>query len=609
MSQLLTLFFVAMCVPFWAVQQTPSKNIQEKESNKKNVISKEQKSDSKDNALSDDGKEDKSRTLSWQQQKAIGILEGLRREATDIEDQEKKIKLQVQVADALWPYDIQASRQQFRDTFHDVDSIDSNTKKDSQREKRDLKLVKAQLRQYIIQVLSKRDPELADNLAKSVSIKKPANNEAKNDGLGGEADDPSVNLRLLLALDIAESKPDMAAGIATETLKTGISPLLIRVLRTLRQKDARIADDVYSKMLLLARNDKRFYNFDTLLLLGLYVAEDERGVRQATRQATEMYLRFAYGVVLFQIETQMAGEPGTTGKNGVENGYWILQRLIPLFEQFLPEEANTVKAVFRELSQKVSPSLRSSMPENSKASQSVDELLQMADEAPSLEEKDKIRIRATMLAARQGDFEKALFIVEKLKEYEDKKIVKSMVLDMAVDKAISSGDFDTAHVYAKEIESLEHRWRAFKELALLSLSKKDTSKAASLLLEIQKYLVDSYDTEAEKALGHFSIAEAFVKFDLLQGFDAASLAIKSLNNADFAKLPQKRSKFAPPFPTIERFNFEPVLAPLARNDFDKTLAIAQAINNKEAFVLAQIAVCRTALNAIDHSKAKSQPNN
>src|SRR5258706_10253893 len=91
------------------------------------------KKDAKKAAISTTAAEKTERILTPDQQSAISQLDHLAEIIKDFEDDAFKIKLQAQVADALWDYHESRARQLFKAVFHDIDSLhtaESNPDKD-----------------------------------------------------------------------------------------------------------------------------------------------------------------------------------------------------------------------------------------------------------------------------------------------------------------------------------------------------------------------------------------------------------------------------------------------------------------------------------------------
>src|SRR5262245_41548078 len=125
----------------------------------------------------EDNKISPDKELTSNQRQALDILNLLFNDAKEITDPQTRIKVQAQVADALWPYDAAKARQQFENTFREIDSFekpqDSSASARIATDKPASEImtaVKDQLRRYVIRVLSHRDAKFADALIRSQKV-------------------------------------------------------------------------------------------------------------------------------------------------------------------------------------------------------------------------------------------------------------------------------------------------------------------------------------------------------------------------------------------------------------------------------------------------------
>lgn len=543
---------------------------------------------------------------------AVDILRYLDKDSDNIDDPEMRIRTRVQVADALWPHDKENAIAVLKNSFQAIDEIKLSTlsSKDSTisgtasvkqlaSEEARIEKIKEKLRHYVLQVFSSRDADLADSLAKSVSKKELAS-----------------DLRLNLAANLAESDVDRAATITKDVAKSGeLNSAIIRPLIAIRRKNADLADSIFLDTLNQVGRNKAYYTQSTLQVLGLYVIEfdEEKFASQnmspnkAGRKAVEQFLRFAYQVIIYRIELQLNQQESTQNIGEISESYWMLSRLVPLFEELLPGEAALVKQELGKLSSALPNSQRLSLQgkpqEASQAAQTLQDLLSEADQPSSLEKKDMFYMRAAFLAVEQNDAEQAVFIANKIHNLEDKKTTISIVHYQAAMKAAFSKDIELAYQHAKEVSALKQRSLAFKELANLSIFKKDSALARRMLDEIEDHIYNGYDSQAEKALALLDVAEAFVKVDLSRSFEVTESMAKFLNNADFKssqgltlnESSSVKGKFRKTDVKPEHFKVEQLFLSLGLNDFTRAIAIAQGIDKKEISIPVKIAICKAIL--------------
>lgn len=580
------------------------------------------KKNEKTKANSDEGKKDKEKDISDKVnnavitaeiseriQEAIGILKNLDRDSDNIDDPEMRIKTKVQVADALWPYDKESAVDKLKSSFLSIDEITFSFQpaknlemtnvpsiKQSPREESKIEQVKERLRHYVLKIISGRDVDLADSLAKSVSAKSTA-----------------FDLRLDLAANIAGTDAERASVIARDVVKSGeLNNGIMRPLLAIRRSNPDLSDAIFLDLLNQISRNKTYHTTNTLQLLGMYVIEfeEERYAQQslnpkkAGRKAVEQYLRFAHHVLLYQIELQLNQQNGQQLNTGqINESYWMLNRLLPLYEELLPRESQVVRQELDKLSVALSDSSRVKLSSKPQSPQTVQDLLAQAEQPSSLDEKDWFYVRAAVMAVQQGDVDQALFIVHKIHNYEKKESVFSNVRYQAAMRAVFAKDNELAYSYAKDISSLVERSIVFKEMAGLAVTKKKIELAQKLLDEIEGYINNSHESQAEKAYTLMYIAEAYLKFDQARGFEIVEGLVKWLNAADFPSAKEQLAKTNATTKNkpgkidrkLEHFNVEGIFFSLGRNDFARALRLAQSLNKKEVAIPATIAVCKARL--------------
>ena len=133
--------------------------------------------------------------------------------------------------------------------------------------------------------------------------------------------------------------------------------------------------------------------------------------------------------------------------------------------------------------------------------------------------------------------------------------------------------------------------------------------ALEVLTDVQDLLTHA-PTGTEKARSELMIAGVSTRLDTIRGFEATQLAVNALNEADAALAPPTRpsdsTRMTGGIGTgstvvlggitgFDTLNFDQTLSVLARNNFDRTLSLAQEIKKKETALIAQLSVCRGVL--------------
>lgn len=558
---------------------------------------------SKEDTSKNSATNQETKALIANQQLALQRLELLLAEIKYVDNQERQVILSVKIADALWPFDEARARQLFKDAFTMIESLESPGKKGGSALTKVANTEapakpKDSLRQEVLRTISNRDSDLADALAQSI-VKTQTADVTKEVATKAQPSGRVTDLRLNLAMAIAETNPEKAATILNDTLQSGIQYGTIGVLLRIRQKNAEIADNLFTKIVAISDGNPTYYSYETLKMLGLYIADHSHQAlqpKQVNQVVATQLLRFAYKVISYQIEAQLSGKGSPETGNEIAASYVVLQQLSPLFEKFLPEESIAVKARLKELSLLIPSRLKdSTITAASKDPDSVKELLALADVTQDFDKKDSLLMRAAILAARQGNIDEGLTIAERQNNYEERKFTKSLICSLGVTEAIAAKDLEKAYKYARNISDLQNLSDAFVKMANLALTKKESEQAKELINEAAMTINKSDESASEKAWCLLRITETALKLDLELATQLAVAAVSQINAADWGKTSsRKESRYKAPV-TLERFQFDPIFTPLARTNFERTLEIASGVEKKDLAILAQLSACRAYL--------------
>lgn len=596
--------------------------------------------------------------LTPAQERALGLLDQLFEGTRGFDDGDLKITVQGQIADALWQYDEPRARRQFEDAFRSISSVklveqQGNTSSststleiDTLSDER-----KLELRSEILKLISRRDLGLAERLAKSVADAPNHINDATSNinpdqwrTLDSESQSEQAELYLEMAMSIAATDPQRAVQLTKTSLNSGIkSALLLDVLQAIRREKPALADGLFSYALSVAGRDTANLS-SNISLLTQYVFPDygagsisasfgsdhDPGTTGQTRPAlTRQFLNFVYQAMMRQptavpspstvtfesLETGTFGRPFNTQ---ITLDFLILQQMLSFFDQFMPAKSGMIRARLDEIIYSVPPDAGRDLLTNFNHPASLRELLSQAERAETPLEKDSLYMQAAMLASRAGDTDQALLIAEKISaERIGTYDIKSSVRYEGAMAALKKKDVETAYRYSKELPDLQQRALVFGQIVRILFAKKDTVRAMEVLSDAEKS-IGKADEGPEKARALLIIAGAAARLDPMRGFEVMRTAVKAINHASF--VPQWQNDLTTTTGGSSRMtgitfglntlNFDQVFPLLARADFDGALLLAQAIEKKEASVLAQLSVCRGALNKLrapqDKEKEKSK---
>lgn len=171
----------------------------------------------------------------------VGVLRSTAESSKDWKDRIAASKVQALVADLTWPFDSITARAYLIQAWETTGNIEAEQEKPQGPR---TVTAKTNARQEVIMIARKREPELAKQWLERLA-------KEAEDGRGklprGAFDDRSERATVLLqmAMNTVESDPATAAGLATESLRDGISFGLQNVLLALQEKSFDLSKSVF----------------------------------------------------------------------------------------------------------------------------------------------------------------------------------------------------------------------------------------------------------------------------------------------------------------------------------------------------------------------------
>jgi hypothetical protein len=410
---------------------------------------------------------------------------------------------------------------------------------------------------------------------------------------------------------------------ADPALKYTTSPGII-FLAALRQKNAEAADKRYASLLAQAATDPSI-DATTVSLLSSYIFTPSLPVTATRRgrvsnQWTEMPpppdlasdLRAAFFRVAAQIllrplspldqDRTSAGRAGT---------YFTITRLLPLFEQYAPDQVSLLRIQLATLASDAPESFRTGedsmlnlgLTPKSLARDEVQGALDQLAQASSTVERDRLYVSAARAAAMKKDPRSREF-ADKVEDDDLRKRTRAFVDFVILGSLIENKDVEAALRIANAgYLSHIHRVWAYTEIAF-QLRKDDLAGAMQLLNEAtaEADRIDNSDPEHVKAL--VGIASRYFEIDRTRAWETIADAVKAANNVpDFtgedgkiiARL-QTSNMVSMMKTAAPAFNLSNVFGLLAKNDLDRAISMAKSLRGEAPRAVATIAIGRSILD-------------
>jgi hypothetical protein len=546
------------------------------------------------------------------------LLIDLADQARASDDPAFAVRAQAEAASLLWPRDPERAREIYRRAFALLlpnATTKSSERNESARQSSRSRMTaddKQHLRAELLNQIVSRDPELADDLARTLAdAALAAKEKCAPDSLGGtcnenrraaalspasltapitQADIEQRDLLISVALQVVEREPQRAMSLGQLSLASGISENFFRLLMLMRAVDPALADLLFSSA--LARLEQTpTAQLAEIHALGAYlVAVAHSPARQIVSKAeVAKFINFA----LYQISqrTNAIALPQALQPDQAALVYFLKRQLADLTTQYLPERRSEwlqrLNAIRDDGSHEPAFDLTAA-PTKAEARDAADEI-----------ERDRLYARAALAALSRTAPIEAQTIATKITDVE----TRDRVLAQIAQHYIWGKHFEEAATVARCISDEATRIESLVTASNAALAAKDRQSASELLNEAANYT--ARETAVARARALFKIASSFSAFDPQRGFEVAQTAIKAANEiltTAETRAPDESSSAAkntaPPQPD-EAFgaDSERTLTQLARIDFIRALWLAQQFSRKETAVVAQLAVCRGGLES------------
>jgi hypothetical protein len=572
---------------------------------------------------------------------AVSLALALAEDARSFRDPTLAARVQARTADALWEADNDRARGLFRRAWETADAADrENLRREEEERRREVKANGAyayinapNLRAEVLRLAAKRDRALGEEFLGKLDEAKKQDEEATSiaDENARKSSDPSqssqaITQRLQLAQGLlAEDQIERALQFADPVLRS-VTREGLSFLSTLRQKDAKAADERYTRLLVLALQDPSA-DANTVSLLGsyiftpyLFVTVDAKGGVNSSRSNREdapadiqPALRTAFLNTAAQILLRPLPQPeqdtSTSGRTGL---YFIIARLLPLFDQYMPERSPNLRAQMAALTQNTSEDVRSGrsqwlkeglVPEAEAPEDTVKDSLERAEREQNPLRRNQAYAQAALAAAGKGDM-RARDYADKIDDTEMRKAARAYVDYELVTGALNRKAALEAVRLARtgELTRIQRVW-AYTEGARF-LVKTDAARAAEILEDAIAEAERIGASDPDHARARVSIATVMFEVNHQRGWEMMSEAIKASNSADGftgadgrvnASFITKGSASISDS-SVDSFDLEGIFNSLARDDFERAVELTKLFNTEAPRAAATLAIVHTVLN-------------
>ena len=476
---------------------------------------------------------------------AMSLMQSLAIEARSYRDEPLRARVQARIADVIWNRDQEAARALFRRAWEVAEAVDqAQTNQPQRRSPTGRTPLRTNLRREILQLVSRRDHKLGEEFIAKLT---PADPNQSTSNPETSAAESAERLRLANQF-LADGNVERALQFADPALQR-ISERSILFLVELREKNALAANQRFASLLSIAGADPHS-DANTVSLLtsfsftpSVFLVVSPTGIPssnnyQPRRQPDlapllrRQFFEVAAGILLRplpQIDGSSAGRQGTQ---------LIITRLMPLFDQFAPDLAATLKAQLTAIRNEAPsayavPALELNPGMNGDGYDVDGELKEALDRAQGADERDRAYALAALNAANRVD-PRARDFADKIEDSDTRKGIIRFVDYFFIRTLIRRKQANEAATLIRRSD-LTHTWRAhyLTQVATLIL-KEDRVRAVELF---DQALTETRRIDAgtpERAYSLTALLRQFATIDRARTWELLSETIKAANGvSDF----------------------------------------------------------------------------
>lgn len=492
---------------------------------------------------------------------ALSLINSLADDAKKYDDRVAGVRVQAKAADLLWETDTERARTIFRRAWLLAEEVEEAEQKLVEEKKRKFLSGESQngfiplppnLRGEILQIVAQRDKQLSEELLAALKkkIEEKAESQKDNDFDPTEPDLATAR-RLELALYLLENgETEKALSIADASLQKATTQGIVFLI-ALRNKLPAAADARYSSLLAKSVVDPTS-DATSVSLLSSYVftptvivTTTQNGTLSrkldyaANAPAIPEKLKYDFLRVAARILLRPLSPLEQDRTSARQDGlFFTITRLLPLFEQYLPETVPLLQTQINLITQNVSNETRAQTDFFAKAGFSsedtkepqLDDILQEIDSSRSKGQTDNLYAHAARLAAEKNDV-RARDWAEKISDSNLRDKVLAFVDFILIRRLIEKRDADKALTLLKKakLPQLQRIW-FMTEIAKL-FGKKREIEARYLLEEAVAEVRKAGRDETWKANALSAITNLYLTFDEWRSWQLTPEVVEAANTA------------------------------------------------------------------------------
>jgi hypothetical protein len=563
---------------------------------------------------------------------AVSLLNALADDARSFRDQALRARVEARAGDALWETDPDKARTLFRRAWEEAETADAESAKKQAEDMQGRRSVGGpivisrprDIRSEVLRIVAKRDRDLGEEFLKKLS---DADEVAKNDdrrNMDSSESSIAASKRLQLAKRLLDDgETERALQFAAPVLDT-VSRDTITFLSLLREKTAPAADQIFLSLLTRTESNPSAdantvsglssYAFTPFFYL-VFSPDGGASMSQERRDTAAPDLPPAIRATFFRVASEVLLRPlpppdqdsTTSGRAG---RFLVIKRLLPLFEQYAPEQAQILKTQVTALTGDVPENLRTG--ENRALTRGItpddasrnplDRMQERLDHARTAEERDAIYADYAVTLAGKGD-PRTHDLIDKISDSELRKNVLAYVDFQLAQQAINKKDATEAARLAKygELNSTQRVWIYSRAAKLLM--KDNRSQALDLLDDAAAEARRISGGNADRARALVAVATVLYQADRVRAWEMLTEALKAANategftgeDSSVSAMLRSSQMVMVTNASAEEFDLAGIFGVLAKENLNRSIELAKSFSAESPRAVATLAIARAML--------------
>lgn len=569
---------------------------------------------------------------------ALQTLLYLKNTASEIEDAQDRVRVFIEVADALWIADQQQSREVFQRAFDNAVAYENGL------DEKQRKSFGMALRRRVVARIARRDAAFANRLL-NASVPKEAERPATPDDafakLYGQ-DSARGDVLVRAAAEMLATDKEAAVQLGRLAAAEGFTQGLRRFLVVLRAKDRAAADFIFEIAFQSAAGrspkelvealflwDYAFQRGDIYLGPVAWLNESGGQAQPVSFEIKQRALSFAIEAVLenaqqFDMASATDEERPLVRERNVLI-YSLASQIMPDVERYAPGQSQLLQTQLSRIEQDLRdqghtpPAPPEPLPTTESASEDVEKMLNIASRVTNQKVRDGVYARAALTLYMHHEYERALEIANKIDDHALELMLTEPIKFDRAGELLAAKNPDAALTVARTLDKPEVQISVLARIGRAFFDVKKPARATEVLGEAE-VLAAKTEPSQDLASALLAIAQSYMAQDRAKAADITASAIRAANASGAGEPWELLLAGTGPDGRLSAQNLNwasgrggivtsvsvtypksagllDVISKLSASDLDNGLMLAQQLKWKSVSLAAQAVICREALES------------